>query len=335
MANFLDKITSNTLYQKIPWSKLMAFAALVILYLFFAYFGRYFVSVPTTLRILASSYFVGFLAIGVTFVIITGGIDLSIGAVMITSSLVGAQLYRIHEWPLEAAIVVIMLTGMAFGLANGLMVTKLKLPPFIATLGTMLVALGLGSIVTNVRTLRFPTGIGEDAWFRTLFLRTDNNFPSGAVFLAGYFIIAFILLNKTKFGRYVYAIGSNEEAARLSGVNTDKWKCLAFVFCGFSAGCAAIFFAAAYVTVVPNTGQGFELEAIAAVVIGGTSLAGGIGSLTGTMIGVFIMSTLGAGLVSMGIPAPFQVFFSGLVVIGAVLLDIQRTKRANQVKKVK
>ena len=319
--------------KNFQFTKLLALGALVILYIIFAIFGRNFVSIPTTLNILSASYFVGFLAIGVTFVIITGGIDLSIGAVMIAAALVGGELFRVHELPLWVALIAMVGTGTLFGLANGLMVTRLKLPPFIATLGTMMVALGLGSIITNSTTRRFPTILDPEAWFGRVFLRTGN-FPTGALFLLGFFIIAFILLNKTKFGRYVFAIGSNEEAVRLSGVNAANWKCLAFVFCGFSAGVASIFFAAAYLTIVPNTGNGFELEAIAAVVIGGTSLAGGVGSLTGTIIGVFIMSTLRVGLVSMGLPAPYQVFFSGLVVIGAVLLDIQRTKKANQVKKV-
>jgi ribose transport system permease protein len=313
--------------------KLMALASLVILYLFFSYFGRNFVTVPTTLNILAQSYFVGFLAIGVTFVIITGGIDLSIGTVMICSALVGGELFRRHDVPLWICLGVMVLVGTAFGFVNGFLVTKLRLPPFIATLGIMMVSMGLGSIITNVQSRSFPTILEPDAWFARLFLRSEGNFPMGALFLGGYLIISHIVLKKTKLGRYVYAIGSNEEAVRLSGVNASRWKWAAHTISGFSAGIASIFFAAAYTVMVPGGGQGFELSAIAAAVIGGTSLSGGVGSVTGTIIGVFIMSTLTNGLVSMGLPAPYQVFFTGVVVIGAVFLDIQRTTKANQVKK--
>lgn len=319
--------------KRIQLQKLLAFGSLVILYLFFAYAGRNFVTVPTTLNILAQSYFVGFLAIGVTFVIITGGIDLSIGTVMICAALVGGELYRQHGVPLWLCLIVIVLVGAAFGAFNGLMVTKIGLPPFIATLGTMMVSMGLGSIITGVQSRTFPTILEPDAWFSRVFLRTEGNFPIGAVFLGGYLILTYIVLSKTKLGRYIYAIGSNEEAVRLSGVNASRWKMAAYVISGTSAGLAAIFFAAAYTVIVPGGGQGFELSAIAAAVIGGTSLAGGVGSVTGTIIGVFIMSVLTNGLVSMGLPAPYQVFLTGVVVIVAVLMDIQRTKNANRVKR--
>ena len=318
--------------KKIQPEKLLAFGALIILYVFFAFMGRGFVSVPTTLNILSSSYFVGFLAIGVTFVIITGGIDLSIGTVMMFSALMGGYFYRQVGIPLWICLILVVLMGTTFGLFNGLMVTKLKLPPFISTLGTMMVAAGLGSILTNTRAQTYPTFLEADAWFGRVFLRIGN-FPTAAVWLLGFFILASIVLKKTKLGRYTYAIGSNEEAVRLSGIKASNWKCMVYVISGFCAGIAGIFWAAAYTTVTPGQGQGDELQAIAAVVIGGTSLSGGVGSLTGTIIGVFIMSVLRMGLMSMGLPAPFQVFFTGLVVIGAVLLDIQRTKRSNQVKK--
>jgi len=318
--------------KKIQLQKVLAFGALVILYLFFAVMGRNFTNTATTLNILAQSYFVGFLAMGVTFVIITGGIDLSIGASMMCSTLVGGLLLRNYGWPLWLCLVVVVAFGTLVGLCNGLLVTRLKLPPFIATLGMMLVTLGFGAIITNSTTMRYPTNEG---WFRSVFLRTDNNSPTGAIWMLAFFILAFILLNKTKIGRYIFAIGSNEEAVRLSGVKTGRWKCAAYVICGFFTGLGAIFYAAMYTTMIPNTGNGIELQAIAAVVIGGTSLAGGVGSLSGTIIGVFIMSVLRSGLVSMSLPAPYQTFFTGIVVIGAVLLDIYRTKKANEVKRVK
>ncbi len=321
--------------KKFDPQKLLAFGALVILFLFFSVAGSNFLSVPTMLNILASSYYVGFLAIGVTFVIITGGIDLSIGAVMMCSALVGGQAYREWGLPLWLCLLIVVAFGTFCGGLNGFLITKMKLPPFISTLGMMMLALGFGSIITGTSSKYFPTILEDDGWFGRVFFRTESGFPMGAVFLLAFFAIAFVVLNYTKIGRYIFAIGSNEEAVRLSGVKSDSWKAMAYVISGFAAGLGAIFYAATYTVVIPNTGNGIELAAIAAVVIGGTSLAGGVGSLTGTMIGVFIMSILKNGLVSMSLPAPYQTFFTGLVVIGAVLLDIYRSRKANEVKKVK
>jgi ribose transport system permease protein len=297
--------------------------------------GNNFFSVPTTLNILASSYYVGFLALGVTFVIITGGIDLSIGALMMCSALVGGQLYREAGVPLWIALIAMVLFGTFVGFLNGLMVAKLGLPPFIATLGTMMVSLGFGSIITGTSSKYFPTILEPDGWFSRIFFKTESGFPMGAIFLVVFFAITFILLNKMKVGRYIFGIGSNEEAVRLSGIKVSVWKTIAYVISGFAAGLGSIFYAATYTVVIPNTGNGIELQAIAGVVIGGTSLSGGIGSLAGTLIGVFIMSILKNGLVSLNLPAPYQTFFTGIVVIGAVLLDVYRNKRSNEVKKIK
>jgi len=314
--------------------KILALGALIILWVFFALFGNNFSSSATGLNILAASYYVGFLALGVTFVIITGGIDLSIGAVMMCAALVGGQAYRTWGVDLWICLLMVLGVGVLFGIINGVFVAKLKLPPFIATLGTMMVALGLGSIITNTSSKYYPTIAGSDTWFIKLFYKTDSGFPMGAVFLLVFYILAMIILNKTKIGRYIYAIGSNEEAVRLSGVKVDDFKCIAYIISGLFAGIGAIFYAATYTVVIPNTGNGIELLAIAGVVIGGTSLSGGVGSLTGTIIGVFIMSVLKNGLVSMGLPAPYQTFFTGLVVIAAVLLDIYRTKKQDEIKTV-
>jgi len=315
--------------------KLLALGVLILLYVFFSIFGRNFFSSTMALVILSNSYWIGFLAIGVTFVIITGGIDLSIGTSMICSAIIGGMLFRDHSLPLWLCLIIVVLIGTTIGLINGLLVTRLKLPPFIATLGMMMVTRGFGSISTNVTAKTYPSIHDEGgAWFTDLFLRVDT-FPSGAIWLLGYFIIAFIVLNKTKLGRYIFAIGSNEEAVRLSGVNVANWKCAAYVICGFSAGIAGVFHAALSTTINPGTGNGFELEAIAGVIIGGTSLAGGVGSVAGTMIGVFIMAILKTGLSSMQLPAPYQLFFTGIVVIVAVWLDMYRVQKASEVKKIK
>ncbi len=315
--------------------KLMAPAALVILYVFFGLFGRNFFSYATFVNIIDASYYIGFISIGVTFVIISGGIDLSVGTVMMAASIIGGTAYKTWGLSMELSLILIIVVAILFGIFNGLMVSRIGMPPFIVTLGTMMISMGVGSIVSNVRSATFPTRSEADGWFKGIFkLITEDNLsiPTGALVLLAVVIVSHIILNKTKMGRYIFAIGSNKEAARLSGVNVRKWEMMAYVVAGTYAGIGGIAFAATYTTVMPAQGQGFELYAIAGAVIGGTSLSGGIGSVWGTLIGVFIMSVLSTGLPSMDLQAHYQTFFTGVVVIGAVLLDMYRTKKATEVK---
>lgn len=311
--------------------KFIALGALIVLYVAFSVFGTNFFTVDTLVSIFDASYYIGFLAIGVTFVIITGGIDLSIGTVMMCSAIVGGTLYNNMGLPLWLCLLIIILAGGLFGLANGIMVSRLKLPPFIATLGTMMVASGVGSIVSNVQSTTFPMRSAADGWYKDIF-RTADNFPTGIFVLIAFTVIAVILLNKTVIGRYTFAIGSNKEAARLSGVNVQKWETVVYVISGLFAGLAGIAYAATYTTILPGAGQGFELQAIAGVVVGGTSLSGGVGSVIGTFIGVFIMSILKIGLPYINLQPHYQTLITGIVVIGAVLLDIYRSKKEKSVK---
>lgn len=313
--------------QKINMQKVLAPAALIILYIFFSITGRNFFGADGLKQILQSCYYIGYMAFGVTFVIITGGIDLSLGSLMLCSALLGCCAYSSWGWPLWLSLLLILAIGLFFGFCNGIMIAKLKLPPFIATLGTQMITLGFGSIVTKVRTMYFPSVGSKDEWFRSLFY-VNGTFPTGIIWLIGAFVVAWFLLNKTRFGRYAFAIGSNEEAARLSGVKVDRWKIAVYVVCGLFIAMAGIFYGAAYTTVLPGKGNGEEMNGIAAVVIGGTSMSGGSGSVFGTLIGVLIMATLKKGLASVGLQAHWQTFFTGFVVIGAVLLDIARNRAA-------
>lgn len=311
-------------------SQFMALGALIIIYIFFSIFGNNFFSTDALVNILDSSYYIGFMAIGVTFVIITGGIDLSLGTVLICSALVGGVAHNNWGLPMGLALIICVLVGGLFGLLNGILVARFKLPPFVATLGNMMIAQGAGAIVSKVMTIRYPNITSPDGWFKNVFYKTSNGFPIGIVWLALAFVVAYIILNKTKIGRYAYAIGSNEEAARLSGINVVKWKTIVYVISGLFSGMAAVMYAATYTSIVPATGNGFELLAIAGVVIGGTSLSGGVGSLSGTIIGVYIMSVLKQGLMSMNLQAHYQTLFTGVVVIAAVMLDIYRSKKVNK-----
>ena len=333
----MSKIKNNEKQGlKIDMQKVLAPAALVILYILFAIVGNNFFTWDTAENILQSAYYIGFMAFGVTFIIITGGIDLSLGTVMMCSALIGAYSFNAWGLPLGVGVIITLAIAMLFGLMNGFMIAKLGLPPFIATLGSQMISMGIGSIITKVQAQTWPAASAEvGGWFKKALVRTKvfDAIPIGAIWLLVFFIIAALILHKSKFGRYLYAIGSNEEAARLSGINTANWKIGAYVLSGFFVGMAALFYAAVYSTITPGTGAGQEMHGITGVIVGGTSMAGGSGTMVGTLIGVFIMSVLKNGLPACGLQAPWQNFFTGIVVIGAVLLDIQRTKAAAKVKK--
>ena len=320
--------------RKFEWSKLLAPLVLVLLYIFFSIFGNNFFSKDYLINILDGSYYIGFMAIGVTFVIITGGIDLSLGTTMMCAALLGGAAYNTWQWPTWQCLLFVVFVATVIGLINGVLIAYLNLPPFIATLGTQMMGMGFGAIVTKVQTMRYPTFGTADGWFKNVFYKTTDGFPVGVLWLAGFFLIALLLLNKTRFGRYTFAIGSNREAARLSGIKVQRWLAGIYTFCGFCCGLAGVFYAAVYTSIIPSTGNGQELLGIAGVVIGGTSMSGGVGTLSGSIIGVFVMSVLKQGLMSMGLQSHWQTFFTGLVVIGAVLLDQYRLKQAGKVKKV-
>ena len=312
--------------------KLVAFVALALIYAFFSVFGKSFFTKDTLVSIFDASYYIGFLAIGVTFVIITGGIDLSIGTVMMCSAIIGGTLFNLGIIPFWLALIITIIAGTLFGLLNGIMVSYLKLPPFIATLGTMMIAKGTGSIISKVQSTTYPLRTSQYGWYKDLF-RTENNFPVGIFILIGVALIAALVLNKTKIGRYIFGIGSNKEATRLSGINTKKWETIAYCISGFCAGLAGVAYAATYTTILPGSGQGFELDAIAGVVVGGTSLSGGVGSILGTFIGVFIMSVLRIGLPYVDLQPHYQTLITGIVVIVAVFFDIY--KNTHQGKSMK
>ena len=291
-----------------------------------------FLQITTFTNIAKSAYYVAFMAIGVTFVIGTGGIDLSIGTIAICAALIGGTLME-KGVPMGIVLLVILLSGALFGLLNGLMVAKMGLPAFIATLGTMMMSRGLGSIVSGTKTISFPQNDKAGAWFREFFMITKDggilpkNFPTGFVLLAVIAVVMALILNKTKTGRYILSIGSNKEATRLSVINVVKYETLAYVFSGLFAALAGIAYVAVFTTAQPNTGNGFELDAIAGVVIGGTSLAGGVGTILGTIVGVFIMTVLKIGFPYIGVQSHYQLFITGIILIFAVYMDVLNRKR--------
>lgn len=306
--------------------------ALVLICIVFSLMTDKFLQASTFTNIAKSCYYIAFMAIGVTFVIATGGIDLSIGTVAICSALIGGTFME-KGMNMGLVMIIMLLVGLGFGLFNGFLVAKLGLPAFIATLGSMMISRGLGSIVTKTRTITFPQGASPQAWFREIFMITKSdsilpkNFPTGFILLAILALVMVIVLNKTRVGRYILAIGSNKEATRLSGIKVANYEITAYALSGIFAALAGIAYVAVYSTAQPNTGNGFELDAIAGVVIGGTSLSGGIASIPGTIIGVFIMAVLKIGFPYIGVQSHYQMFITGFILIFAVFMDIINRKR--------
>lgn len=323
----------NPLKKLLGSKRAVAVLALVVLTAFFCIASPSFRQYTTFVSILDSSYYIGLMAIGVCFAIMTGGIDLSIGTVLVCSSLVSGTLYVRCGVPMIICLLVGVGIGILFGLANGLMVAKMGLPPFVATLGTMMISKALGSILTKAQSVTWPQASQDGGWFRYLFKinithadGTQTLIPTGFILLIIAAVIMAVILNKTKTGRYILALGSNKEATRLSGVNVDKYQILAYVFSGMFAGIAGLAYAAIYSTLLPGNGGGMEMDAIAAVVIGGTSMSGGVGTIAGTIIGVYIMAVLKTGLPFVGLLNYWQQFFTGIVLVIAVFADV-RSKR--------
>ena len=316
--------------------------AAVVLFLVFYLINPSFASKSTLLTMAKSLVPYAILALGVTFVIATGGIDLSIGTVCIGSAVFAGALcktgVKVEDGTLWLTIPVILASGLVFGLINGLLVAKCKIAPFIATLGTMLVSRGLTAVISEAvretsSAVKYPT----TGWFQKVFTNL-NGFPIGLVWVLVLTVICMVVMYKTKVGRYILAIGSNEEAARLSGINTDKYKIIAYIIGGFFASLAALFYVAANPSLTIASGNGMELDAIAGVYIGGTSTTGGSASILGTILGSMILVIIRQGLnlaMSGGSAVSatnITYAVTGVIVVGAVLLDVLKKKSAAKVK---
>ena len=307
--------------------KFITFAAVVVLFIFFSIVAKNFFTARSVLSLLLQTSAVTIMGIGVTFTIITGGIDLSIGSVIALSGTV-AVMVAIAGVPIWLSMIIGLLVGVVCGLINGLMITRLKLPPFIATLGMMMVARGVALTITNANAWPAPEGFGE-LGNGTIF-GTGPKFPGisyPVLLMIAVAILFSFILTKTRIGRYTYAVGSNEEAARLSGIKVDQVKIVAYIISGLLAGLVGIILASRMVTSQPNSADGYELNAIASAVIGGTSLMGGVGTVAGTVIGSFIIGILSVGLTMAGANYFLQKIVIGLVVIGAVTIDQIKVRR--------
>jgi ribose/xylose/arabinose/galactoside ABC-type transport system permease subunit len=275
----------------------------------------HFLSVSNLLNVMEQTSINAIIALGMTFVILSGGIDLSVGSLLALSGVVLAWALQ-GGWPVPAAILAGLGVGGASGLVNGLLITKGRLPAFIATLGMMSIARGAALVFTSGRPI---SGFG--AGFRQLSTARILGVPAPIVITIAVYALGHFLLTRTRFGRYVYAIGGNEEATRLSGINAGFHKTMVYVLSGVASGLAAALLTARLNSAQPIAGINYELDAIAATVIGGTSLSGGVGTLHGTLIGALIMGVLRNGLNLLGTSSFFQQIVIGIVIITAVLVD--------------
>lgn len=302
----------------------LAFGTLIVLVVFFSIFGNNFLTWSNISGILLSTAVIGILALGTTFVIITGGIDLSIGTGMTLAAVMTGVLITNLGMPVWIGVLGGVATGVLMGLVNGLNITFLRLPPFIATLAMMMVAQGLALVISGVRPIYFSSSAPD---FKQIALGTIiPGLPNAVLITLILAVVAYLVLNKTILGRFTFAIGSNEEATRLSGVNTRRWKIFIYMFAGAFTGIAGVVLASRLDSAQPQLGVGYELQAIAAVIIGGTSLLGGRGSILGTVIGALIMSVLINGLRIMSIQTEWQNVVVGIVILIAVFFDSLRNR---------
>jgi len=297
------------------------FLGLIFLCLVLWILTPYFLTLSNVMNILEQSSINAIVAVGMTFVIITAGIDLSVGSILAFSGVVMASLLQ-GGLPIVLALLAGLAVGTVCGLLNGFLVSIGKLPPFIVTLGMMSVARGAALVYTDGR----PISTFEPA-FR--YLATGKIFflPMPLLIMLLVYLITHLILTRTKFGLYTYAMGGNEEATHLSGVNVRFHKTMVYALSGLTSAIAAVLLTARLNSAQPIAGMMYELDAIAATVIGGTSLMGGEGTLTGTFIGALIMGVLRNGLNLLGVSSFLQQIIIGLVIIIAVLFDISIKKQ--------
>lgn len=324
----MEKIKQNAFVKKAGFNRIILVGVMLLMYLAFGVLtkGNFF-GMSRILNIMNYVYFLGFLSLGVTFVIATGGIDFSIGPVMFCCALVSGYSFLTHGIPMAAALVLSVVIGLLFGIFNGYLVAYWKVPPFIVSMASMNIAKGIAAVFTKTQSVSWPQASDPNGWYRN-FVKMGN-IPTGLIIFLVAAVICGIILNKTKAGRYILCLGSNKEAVRLSGVDVKKWEMLAYVICGILVGIAAIFFVGAYTTVQPGYGDQYNNEAIAGCVMGGTSMAGGLASIGGTVIGVLIISLLQQGILALGFSKDYQFIITGFIVIAAVYADVSARRRKN------
>ena len=266
-----------------------------------------------------------FLATGMTMVIILGGIELSVGSVIALSGCVAAGAVVYFHLPIIVGFILAVLVGALVGVFNGFVICKTDIPPFIVTLASMNIAKGIALVITGGAPIRCMEDMFK--WPGAGYI---GPFPVPAVLMIIVFIFAVFVVNRTQLGRHIYAVGGNAQAAKFSGINVEKVKFIVYTYTGIMAGIAGVIIASRLYSGQPTAGDGAEMDAIAAVVVGGTSMSGGSGRIGGTLIGVLIIGILNNGLNLMGVDSNWQYIVKGLVILLAVYVDWVRNKKAGR-----
>lgn len=314
---------SSSALSRIPadWrSRFGLLIALAITVTILAILRPHFLSSANLLNVVRQISINGMLAVGVTFVLLTAGVDLSLGSVVALAGVIAAHFAHPGDYPVLVPIGIGILAGTACGAVNGGVVTWGRVAPFIATLGMMTVARGLALVASGGRPI---SNMSDEmkALAGDLF-----GIPVPAIMLAVVALAAWWTLKYTRIGRHVYAVGGNENAARAAGIHVGRVKMFAYTLCGALTGLAGVMLASRITTGQPNAGVAYELDAIAAVVIGGTSLSGGIGTIGGTILGALLMGVIGNGLDLMNVSPYYQQIVKGAIIVGAVWLDRKHSK---------
>ncbi|MDO9250167.1 ABC transporter permease [Hydrogenophaga sp.] len=310
----------NTLKAKLPpMGTLGPFIALIFACLFFATQNERFLTLQNFSLILQQVMVVGTIAIGQTLIILTAGIDLSCGMIMALGSIVMTKMGADFGLSAPVAITLGIAATAGFGLINGLLVTKAKLPPFIVTLGTLNIAFAITQLYSGSQTI---TEVSDGlTWLGNSFRIGETNILYGVVLMLALYLITWLFLRETAPGRHIYAVGNSPEATRLTGISTDKVLLGVYVLAGVFYGLASLLSVARIGAGDPNAGQTENLDAITAVVLGGTSLFGGRGIILGTLVGALIVGVFRNGLTLMGVSSVYQILVTGILVILAVMTD--------------
>ena len=314
MSNFKTKLKEN--------QNLGTILALIILMVFVSVLNPTFLQANNLMNLMRQLIINGFIALGMTFVILTGGIDLSVGSTLALTSAIFAGLLQ-NGVNTGLAILITVGLGLVLGLINGLLITKGKLAPFIVTLATMTIFRGLTLVYTDGRPIAGPK---DNFAFKFLGKGQFFGIPFQVILFILAFLLLWIILNKTALGRKIYAVGGNEKASYISGINIDKVKICVYVVSSLMAVLSGLVLTSRLNSAQPTAGAAYEMDAIAAVVLGGTSMTGGNGSLTGTLIGILILGVLNNGLNLLGVSSFYQQIVKGIVILIAVLIDRKRNK---------
>ena len=321
------------------FDKYSIYLVLLIMLIFMGIISDDFFTTTNFINVLVAEAGRGLLVLGECYVIISKGIDLSVGSIVALSSVTSASIVqditydsRILQWMPEInpilgaalAVVVGVVIGLLFGLFNGLLVAYTKTPPFIATLGSMVIAAGLALMYTD----SFPVSMLSSE-FKNIGQGKVGVIPYVVIVFIVIAVIAWVILNKTRFGKSIYAIGGNESAAQYAGINVKKNTCLIYIWAGVLAGLAGVLITARSGSGIATLGDGYELDAIAAATVGGVSQTGGVGTIGGAVVGIFILGVLNNGLLLLGVSPYLQQVIKGLIIIGAVVVDMRKAMKNN------